>query len=51
MKLGGEAVKQWLMFTAVVLILVIGGLMWWHLNHPSHECKTETPTSDVVVCS
>jgi fatty-acid desaturase len=42
--------RQWLAFAAVVLVLVVGGLFWWHQNHRSHGCKTETPTSDVVIC-
>jgi len=40
-------VRQWLAFVAVVLVLAVGGLFWWHQNHPSQECKT---TGDVVLC-
>jgi len=41
------ALAQWLGFAVVVLILVVGGLFWWHQNHPSHGCTTSV---DVVTC-
>jgi len=39
--------RQWLVFVAVVLVLVVGGLLWWHQNHPSHACTT---SFDIVIC-